>query len=105
MEWFFLILILAFVSWCAQMLMGFKRQSERIDAQIEATVSNDESIVQQAASYEAQVQEKEEERKELQTEEEKLAAQQNELESGVKELKQKDASRRPTRHRVDPTNS
>lgn len=103
MEWFYFTLILAFLFWCAQMLMGHKRQSDRIDVHIADTVSNEEDVLEQAEGYEAQAAEKEEEMSGLQEENQKLEQQQKDIESKVNELKRKEASRRPTRHRVEPS--
>ena len=102
MEWFYLVLILAFFFWAAQMLFGYKRYSDRADDQIAQTISNEENVIKQAEGYEAQVAEKEEELKLLLEEDRTLEKRQKDLEAKVQELKQKEASRRPTRHRVEP---
>ena len=101
MEWFYLVLILAFFFWLAQMLFGYRRYADRADDRIAQTISNEENIIEQADGYEAQVAEKEEELKQLQEEDGSLEKRQKDLEAQVQELKQKEASTRPTRHRVE----
>ena len=102
MEWFYLVLILAFFFWSAQMLFGYKRYADRADDQIAQTISNEKNVIEQAEGYEAQVAEKEEELKQLQDEDGTHEERQKELAAKVQELKQKETSRRPTRHRVEP---
>lgn len=105
MEWFYLVLVLALVLWCIQMILSYKRKSEQIDAQIEITTANDQALIQQAETYEEQGAEKGSTLAALQEEDQKLSAQRKELESKLRDVKDKEANRRPTRHRVEPSES
>ena len=102
MDWIYFILILAFVCWSAQIVMVYRRQSVRIDEQIEAARANQEGVAEQAETYEARAQELAGQLQELKEKASTLANTEKGLEAEVAKFRQQADSRRPTRFRVTP---
>jgi flagellin len=75
LEWVYLILILAFVAWSVQMLMTYRRQIDRLQAQIDLALTNQGEVSEQAEHYENLSAEKKELLKELEEKAGELAVQ------------------------------
>ena len=101
MEWVFLVLILVFITWSAQMVFVYRRQAERIESQIRQTLASQEEVTEQAKQQEEQAAERKTELGDLQRKANELAEEEKSYQSQIIELKQQDADRRPTRHRVE----
>ena len=101
MDWIYLTLIVAFVCWSVQIVMAFRRQSNRISDQILAARSNQDDLEQQAQDLEAQAVELTVELKALQSETHSWDEKQKVFEEKVKSVQEKEAHARPSRHRVD----
>ena len=101
MEWVYLILILIFIVWSIQLIFVYVRQAEKLDAQIKQAQVSQEDVVLQAEKYEAQAEEKGTRLRELESKASELESKEKQLGEQISSLKQKEASRRPTRHRVD----
>lgn len=101
MEWVYLILILIFIVWSAQMVLSYKRQASALVAQVEQTQVNQEDVVQQAENYEAQAEQKKDELKELEQKVDELAAKEKDFQGKIIGLKKREAARRPTRYKVE----
>ncbi|MDP6040152.1 MAG: hypothetical protein QGG64_16500 [Candidatus Latescibacteria bacterium] len=102
MEWIFLILILAFIIWTIQLLMVYRKQVEKIDAQIHMAQSNQAEVTEQAERYEARAQELAGELADIKGEIDSLEKTEKGLEREVGQLGQQSSARRPTRHKVEP---
>ena len=59
MDWVFLILILAFIAWCVQILYAYRRQADRIQIQIDQVLASEAEVSEQADQYEDQAVHKE----------------------------------------------
>jgi predicted nuclease with TOPRIM domain len=101
LEWIYLILIIAFVTWTAQILMVYRRQVDNIQAQIEIALSNQQDVAVQAEEYEARAEELAEQLADLKSESDTLEQTEKKMEQEVNQFRQQQASRRPTRHRVE----
>jgi len=101
MDWLYLALVLAFLGWSIQLVLGYRRQSAALAMQIQQAQVNQEEVMHQAESYEAQAEEKKAEQKELNKKLEETEAKEKELQKQIIALKQREASRRPTRHKVE----
>ncbi|MGA1196582.1 MAG: hypothetical protein ACO36I_08810 [Candidatus Latescibacterota bacterium] len=101
MEWIYLILIIAFVTWTVQILMVYRRQVDNIQAQIEIALSNQQDVAVQAEEYEARAEELAEQLADLKSESDTLEQTEKKMEQEVNQFRQQQASRRPTRHRVE----
>ena len=103
MECILLILILAFLIWSVQILMVYRKQVDKIDTQITLAQTNREEVTAQAETYEARGEELTEKLNDLKSEVESLEKTEKGLEKEVVQFQQQAASRRPTLHRVEPT--
>ncbi len=101
MEWVYLVLILIFIVWSAQMVLSYKRQAGVLLAQVELAQVNQEDVVQQAENYEAQAEQKKAELKELEHKVGEHAAKEKDLQGQIIGLKEREAARRPTRYKVE----
>ncbi|MDA0749046.1 MAG: hypothetical protein O2954_21205 [bacterium] len=101
MEWVYLVLILAFISWSVQIILVFRRQSGRVDAQIAQFEATRSDVAQQAEQYENQAREKKETLQGLEQTAAELEKNEKELQTQISGLKGTDAARRPTRHKVE----
>jgi predicted nuclease with TOPRIM domain len=101
LEWIYLILIIAFVTWTVQILMVYRRQVDNIQAQIEIALSNQQDVAVQAEEYEARAEELAEQLADLKSESDTLEQTEKKMEQEVNQFRQQQASRRPTRHRVE----
>ena len=104
-DWVYLILMLAFLTWSVQMVVAFRRQAARIEEQIAQTEASHREVSAHAARCEAQVEEKKIELQRLQQNVQQLSAREKEVQGQIFSLKKSDAARRPTRHRVDDQGS
>lgn len=100
MDWIYLILIIAFFIWSVQIIMVYRRQSANIELQIDATRNSQQDVVVQAEDYEARALDLTEQLSDLKTEADALGKTEKGLEQEVNQYRQQNASRRPTRHRV-----
>ena len=100
MEWVYLTLALAFLAWAAQMVLAYRRGAEIVAAQVAQARSNQEEILLQAECHETQAEEKKAELEELKGRAAELGGREKELQASILSLKQKEATRRPTRHKV-----
>jgi len=100
LDWIYLILIVAFIVWSIQIVMVYRRQAENIELQIDATRNSQQDVVVQAEDYEARAEELTGQLADLKTESESLEKTEKGLEQEVNQYRQQNASRRPTRHRV-----
>ena len=101
-DWVYLILMLAFLTWSVQMIVAFRRQAARIEEQIAQAQASYSEVCAQAEHYEAQAEERKVELRELEQNVQQLSAREKEVQGRIISLKENDAARRPTRHRVDP---
>jgi len=101
LEWIYLILIIAFVTWTVQILMVYRRQVDNIQAQIEIALSNQQDVAVQAEEYEARAEELAEQLADLKSESDTLEQTEKKMEQEVNQFRQQQASRRPTRQRVE----
>ena len=101
MDWVYLVLILAFVSWSFQMYFAYKRQATHIDDVIEHTLRAQAETSEEADRYEAQAQELKEKQRALEDRAAELEGKETEIQSSLVGDKENSASLRPTRHRVD----
>ena len=105
MEWIYLVFIIAFVSWSVQILMVYRRQSERIDQQVQVAQTNQEELTQQAEDYEARVAELATELEELKGEVSDWEGREKAIQHQLHEHQERESIRNPTRHRVDRPDS
>ena len=101
MEWIYLILIIAFVTWTVQIIMVYRRQVDNIQAQIDLAFNSQQDVVLQAEEYEARAEELAGQLADLKAEADTLEKTEKGLEQEVNQYRQQQASRRPTRHRVE----
>ncbi len=101
MEWIYLILIIAFVTWTVQILMVYRRQVDNIQAQIDIALNNQQDVAVQAEEYEARAEELAGQLADLKSESDTLEQTEKKIEQEVNQFRQQQASRRPTRHRVE----
>ncbi len=101
MDWVYLILILAFLTWSVQMVLAFRRQATAIEEQIAQAQASLDEVSSQAQRYEAQAEERKAELRELEQNVQQLSAREKGVQGQIISLKENDAARRPTRHRVD----
>lgn len=102
MEWVFLILIIAFVSWSVQILAVYRRLREKINAQVETAQASQAETLAQAQKYEIRAEELAQELADLKGTMDGLEKTEMRLEQEVADFRHQDAQRRPTRHRVEP---
>ena len=88
--------------WTVQIVMVYRKQVEKIDAQVQMAQDNQAEVTEQAETYEARAQELATELEKLKGEIQSLEKVEKGLEKEVGQFLQQDASRRPTRHRVEP---
>ena len=100
MDWIYLILIVAFFTWTVQIYMVYRRQVSRIQSQIEATQISQQDVTVQAEDYEARAEELAGQLADIKSEAETLEKTEKGLEQELGQFRQQQASRRPTRHRV-----
>jgi hypothetical protein len=105
LEWIYLVLIIAFGSWSIQIFMVYKKQSERIDQQIQVAKTNQEEVTQQAEVYEARVVELATELEELKGKESDWEGKEKAIQRQLSEHQERESRRNPTRHRVDRSDS
>lgn len=105
MEWIYLILIIAFVTWTVQIAMVYRRQVNNIQVQIDLALNNQQDVAVQAEEYEARAEELVGELTDLKSEADALDKTEKGLEQEVNQYRQQQASRRPTRHRVETDDS
>ena len=105
MGWIYLVFIIAFVIWSVQILMVYKKQSERIDQQIQVAQTNQEEVTQQAEVYEARVAELATELEELKGEASDWEGKEKAIQRQLNENEERASRRNPTRHRVDRSDS
>lgn len=101
MEWIYLVLIIAFITWTVQIIMVYRRQVANIQTQIENTRNSQSDVTVQAEEYEERARELASELADLKSEADGLGKTEQGLEQEVKQFRQDTASRRPTRHRVE----
>ena len=101
MDWVYFGLIIIFLAWSVQIFMVYSRQVDKIKAQISVTESSQEEVVLQVEDFEARGQEASAQLTELKAESDDLEKTQKELQQALRESRQKQAFRRPTRHRVE----
>jgi chromosome segregation ATPase len=104
-DWVYLVLILAFVSWSFQMFIAYKRQATHIDGMIEHARRTQAETSEEADRYEAQAEELKEQQKALEDKAGELEGKETEIQSSLVGTQENSASRRPTRHRVDGSES
>lgn len=104
MDWIYLVLIVAFVTWSVQIYMVYHRQVNKIQAQIEQTQLNQQDVTVQAEEYEARAQELAEQLADVKSEAETLEKTEKGLEQEVNQYRDQQSKRRPTRHRVQMDN-
>lgn len=100
MEWVYLILIIAFIIWTVQIIMVYRRQVDNIQKQIDAAQVNQQDTLKQAEDFESRAALLVEELAEIKAEAETLDKTEKGLEEEVNQYRAQQASRRPTRHRV-----
>ena len=100
MDWIYLVLIVAFLTWSVQIYMVYHRQVQQIQSQIEQTRTSQQDVTVQAEEYELRAQELTEQLADVKTEAETLEKTEKGLEQEVNQYRDQQASRRPTRHRV-----
>lgn len=105
MDWVYLVLMLAFLTWSVQMVVAFRRQAARIEEQIEQTQASLREVCAQTERYEAQAEERKAQLQELAQNVQQLSTREKKVQGQIFSLKKNDAARRPTRHRVDTQGS
>lgn len=101
MEWIYLVLIIAFVVWSVQIVMVYRRQVSNIQTQIDVAFNSQQDVVLQAEEYELRAGEVAGQLADLKSELETLEQTEKKMEQEVNQFRQQQASRRPTRHRVE----
>ncbi|MBT3601903.1 MAG: hypothetical protein HOE48_17435 [Candidatus Latescibacteria bacterium] len=101
MDWIYLVLIVAFVTWSVQIYLVYHRQVGKIQDQIEVTRISQQDVTVQAEEYEARALELTEQLADVKSEAETLDKTEKGLEQEVSQYREKQSSRRPTRHRVE----
>ncbi|MFT5366835.1 MAG: chromosome segregation ATPase [Candidatus Latescibacterota bacterium] len=101
MEWIYFVLIIAFLTWSVQIYLVYHRQVDKIEAQIDATQTSQQDVILQAEEFEKRAQEVTEQLVDLKAESDTLEKTEKGLEQELGQYRQQQASRRPTRHRVD----
>lgn len=104
MDWIYLVLIVAFVTWSVQIYMMYHKQVNKIEAQIELTQTSQQGVTVQAEEFEARAQELAEQLADVKAESETLEKTEKGMEQEVNQYRDQQASRRPTRHRVQIDN-
>ena len=94
-------MILAFMIWSIQILLVYRKQVDKIDAQIEQVETSRAEVLEQSETYEARGEELMAALNEIKSEVEGLEKTEKGLEREVEQFQ--NASSRPTRHRVEPT--
>jgi uncharacterized membrane protein len=102
LEWVLLILIIVFIIWSIQILMAYRRQGEKIDAQVQLAQANQMEILTQAEQYETRVAELSGKLEALKSKVDGLKKTEMSLTKEVEQYKQQESQRRPTRHKVEP---
>ena len=102
MEWVLLILIIVFIIWSIQILMVYRRQGEKIDAQVQLAQANQTEILAQAEQYETRVAELSGRLEVLKSKMDGLEKTEMNLIKEMEQYKQQESQRRPTRHKVEP---
>lgn len=100
-EWVYLILILAFLSWCIQIAFAYKRQAARIDDMVEQAVRTQAQVTEEAERQEAQAEELKARQRAVEERVRELEGKESDLQGRLGGKQADNASRRPTRHRVD----
>ena len=104
MEWVYLILVVTFVVWSVQILVGYRRQVGQMDQQIQNAHENLGEATEQTERYEARFRELGDELERLREQATDWEKKEKELKERVNSHRQQDAVRRPTRHRVHTQN-
>ena len=105
MEIVYLVLILVFLCWIVQMLMVFRKQVDQVTAQNQQIRESQGEVLEQAERLESAAKEKADMLKDLQVQLQKLGETESGLQSEIVSFKGAEASRRPTRHRVEGNES
>ena len=89
--------------WSVQILMIYRKQVDKIDTQITMAQTDREEVIAQAETYEVRGEELADKLNDLKSEVESLEGTEKGLQKAVVQFQQQATSRRPTRHRIEPT--
>ena len=105
MDWIFIVLTIAFIIWSGQIVYSYRRRVALINNQIEAARITKLEIAEQAEQYEVRAERLSAEKNELEQQVSSWTGKEESIKKLVDEKNQRDASRRPTRFKVDKPES